>query len=357
MDTIELLIQETKTELERAQNEHYRLAKEKEETTYRDSLEAMKTAFGGLWGDFVGALERYSSYHVSANEIDFRFWFGAQRDRQLRPFVIQVTRGRVRASLELTSKDYPIPVDFGVFLVELREHYAEWEERDRKAQISNLLQDGMRVSDPNITIEDALETLEILKIEYPNDGVWDEEFENFRSDRIRQANEAAAELLYRNEITEYKAQHDLVLERNQARLGEIQERINVISVEYWKLTYAMIGEEDLVHTVEVGTDLVLAENPDKRSYWPVVLHGHVTDKRYFNPVSIEGPLYMTLDQNNWEFQNHYWVDEAQQRLDYLLNTILPAEEVKGMDPLPARPRKSALLEESVTRYIDFEILE
>lgn len=285
-DVIDQLIAQAEAE------QHARI--EAEEAGKREFLEVVEAAIAEELGELWPRLQP----HIRLKGYDVRR--GSARclvdapDLELAPFYIHYQRGRVTVSWH----EYPVPAHdghVGAFLADCRRTFHErarerHQDRVRDAQ-ARLVYYGARTGD-----EADAALAELLALEPDKANEWNVLHAKWQTrydeEQEHAARTAARQALARTYEAEYRAWGDTYRERielDRTALAGLQSELDT-TFRLYKLTYGLVASEDGTSYVDTGYAYVTTDEPDGDGYWLVYQRGALARKRFYHPVSVEGPL-------------------------------------------------------------------
>lgn len=230
---------------------------------------------------------------------------------QLAPITFKVADSRrfdtanhdFTSSVALASSFHFLPIErLGEVLADARRQFPKWNA-DRLEKLTMPVVVRLVYTRPNgaRTAQEADAVLAELNALDPENTSkwqelrkdWDTWMENFlhrQAEEKRARHDKEQELdRYAQDLESYCRKYLDTLSINRAKCQALQDRLET-SVHYWKMTYALLGEDEGERMVDTHYVFVAEPDPDEQGYWKVFERGAIHPTRYMNPVSVEGPL-------------------------------------------------------------------
>lgn len=266
---------------------------------------AIAEALGELWGAFIPNItQRVTAYGVTR----YKVAGDGLQDLELAPFWIHYDRGS-RHGVRLSERgDLFDILAIPEFLVSRRRAFHVDLERRNRAEAADL-EDRLTslIWDP-LTAEKAGKMLARLVELYPQDETeWLEAHHVSQEIRTRWlARQAEAARLagvadeYHAEYTTWREECARITKTNVVALGELQKELDG-PFEVWRLTYGIIANEEGDTYADFTDGYTTAPKPDEHGYWTMYNGGLMVRKKFYNLISIEGPLEFVPSANEPSF--------------------------------------------------------
>ncbi|MEE9365479.1 MAG: hypothetical protein V3W44_02235 [Dehalococcoidales bacterium] len=266
---------------------------------------AIAAGLGELWDALKPSVSRRVTAHGHSR---YKIDGDGLQDLELAPFWVHHDRGS-QHDVRLSERgDLKGILAIPVFLASRRRAFhVELERRNREEATD--LRDRLTsaVWDP-MTPEEAGKVLARLIELYPQDEAeWLEAHHVSQEIRTRwlarQAEAARLAALadeYHTERAEWQQECHAIAEVNAAALEELQKELDGPFV-VWRLTYGVIASEEGDTYADLADGYVTADKPDEQGYWTMYSGGLMVRKKFYNPMSTEGPLEFVPSANEPPF--------------------------------------------------------
>lgn len=249
---------------------------------------------------------------------------------QLAPFVFSVKNSNGYARMDYavmvspasSIKYYPI-TQLGEVLAECRKRFPQYN-RDRLEKLTNPIASRLQncIYDHQAKSPEQADAYydQLMRIDPENAEQWQQLrtawtiiYENYQKqkeegERRRAWKEQELDR-YETALEGYCRDYLETIKANREKCQALQHRLTG-TVQYWKLTYALLGEDDGDRMVETNYAYVAAPNPDEHGYWSVYDRGAILTVRYMNPVSVEGPMELSITDGTAGITRSWYVPEA-----------------------------------------------
>lgn len=285
---------------------------------------------------------------------------------QLAPFSFSIKNSRrwnwtspdpdftVMVSPEKSVRYFPVS-QLGEVLAECRKQFPEWN-RNRldklTAPLIYKLQNCIYKNQAQSPEQADAYLQQLLDLDPENAVRWQElrmswavgllNHQKQEADAARQHERKEKELdQYGADLEAYCRAYLNTIAANRAKCQALQDHI-AGGVTYWKMTFALLGEEEGERVVETNYAFVAAPDPDEHGYWSVYDRGSIRPVRYLNPVSVEGPMETTTADGPDSIIGHWFVADSNGLTLYYrpgldIATVLKALDLQKVPDAPASP--------------------